>query len=804
MLVIMRLAMMIAVLLSGAVTGQEVSQMQSLQTETVSDADSANESIGDDQETIQKFKIAPPKFHSEAVNYFGDTVRIWDSNQDGWEDFWCMIYREIKHREIHPDTDGDGVTDYHEMLLHRDPMVPGPLPRKLTPEEQKAQDVLNEKLRVENLAKQREQWKKDREALAPYLLIAETEKKYTEYLKEKGEKFLEEDQRNPVFAKPGHDTPQGLNQIIKANGTASISPSGHNLTGAGIDVAVVEGATMSDHTDLPHFPFLTHATTGVAIVNSTHTTAVAGVIASTGGLNAQGRGVAPGITLRSFQINPATSVFARLNHVENISFISNHSYGPTYGWTGFYDNIGGQGLYPLWEGNIAVTKDEPNHAGQYRDEARIMDAVAHQNPEHTFVTVAGNSRVTSYPFFPRPPDPEQTTNKFYSRDNAGNWVLQTFAAGVSVPRSAGENNSGFDSLSLYSASKNAICVGAVNSDYTPWFNSGFGPTDGGMTKPDLVANGSFVVAPYVNDSGQSVYSSNWHGTSFAAPVVTGAAALIREQVEKSAGMIGAGSFTADALKCILIHTAMDINNTGPDYRTGWGNVNIDYAVELVKSNYSLDYYPFVKSFTLQPGQISRIEVVVENNVAPFLKATLVWSDPPANVLPGLNNSYDIANSMLVNDLDLYVEDHSELPHRIERPWVLNPWQPHLPALRGINTLDNVEQVFMDDANGNGVYTIIVDATKLTGGPQDVALAFTGNIAGYEETKVLKIVDLRKVGDDEWSLGWRAHAGQKYTIQKSTGLGMWEDVATGVEAIGDIAYHVVPSEGDKTFWRVVEE
>lgn len=68
-------------------------------------------------------------------DYFGKERVINDSDGDGWDDLWCALFPEVKHRDLKTDTDGDQLTDYQEMLLWRDPIVEGPLPVKLTAEE---------------------------------------------------------------------------------------------------------------------------------------------------------------------------------------------------------------------------------------------------------------------------------------------------------------------------------------------------------------------------------------------------------------------------------------------------------------------------------------------------------------------------------------------------------------------------------------------------------------------------------------------------------------------------------------------
>jgi hypothetical protein len=68
-------------------------------------------------------------------DYFGNPRIIFDYNQDGWDDLWCSTHKGIAHRDKTTNTDGDGMTDYEEMIAWRNPFVKGPLPRKLTPEE---------------------------------------------------------------------------------------------------------------------------------------------------------------------------------------------------------------------------------------------------------------------------------------------------------------------------------------------------------------------------------------------------------------------------------------------------------------------------------------------------------------------------------------------------------------------------------------------------------------------------------------------------------------------------------------------
>ena len=81
---------------------------------------------------------------------------------------------------------------------------------------------------------------------------------------------------------------------------------------------------------------------------------------------------------------------------------------------------------------------------------------------------------------------------------------------------------------------------------------------------------------YPNYSGQMFYGAQ-AGTSMAAPVGAGIAALVISQA-KTSGQ----SLTPDQLKMRLVATADDIGDPGFDNLTGWGQVNPKRALDWVK------------------------------------------------------------------------------------------------------------------------------------------------------------------------------------------------------------------------------
>ena len=71
----------------------------------------------------------------------GRAADILDFDRDGWDDIWCAVYSEIKHRDRQVDSDRDDVSDYQEMLLWRNPFVNEALIRPPTAQEIAAQQA---------------------------------------------------------------------------------------------------------------------------------------------------------------------------------------------------------------------------------------------------------------------------------------------------------------------------------------------------------------------------------------------------------------------------------------------------------------------------------------------------------------------------------------------------------------------------------------------------------------------------------------------------------------------------------------
>ncbi|MGE4196492.1 MAG: S8 family serine peptidase, partial [Phycisphaerales bacterium] len=260
------------------------------------------------------------------------------------------------------------------------------------------------------------------------------------------------------------------------------------------------------------------------------------------------------------------------------------------------------------------------------------------------------------------------------RGALGRPLIVVWAAGNE--RDDGRCGTGYATIAPPAGAKNPIVVGAVNSnDESMTSFTGWGPTDDGRIKPDVVAPGCQIggdggVTSCAVDN-NSAYAS-FCGTSMACPTVAGLAALI---VQDYRAQFPAAPRPENSLvKMLLVHTARDLLNPGPDYQTGYGSAKVKDAIDLMRTS------QFRTGLGVTTGQ-SR---VVTFDVLPRdieFRATLVWDDPAGAPL---------AARELVNDLDLVVTDPAGTR---QYPWTLSPAAPSAPAVRTTaDRLNNIEQV----------------------------------------------------------------------------------------------------------------
>jgi len=274
-----------------------------------------------------------------------------------------------------------------------------------------------------------------------------------------------------------------------------------------------------------------------------------------------------------------------------------------------------------------------------------------------------------------------------------------------------------------SNAKNAITVGALDNDlkHVASFSSP-GPIDGGRLKPDIVMDGSNVlstVAGNDNDSYERMY-----GTSMATPAATGTITLLSQRYIQ----VNGGNVRLDTMKAILFNTAKDIENPGPDYKSGFGHLDALEAVKVIDSMQSTND-SLVKLDKINQGDKQRFFINSERYQD--FKVTLAWVDDTYQDCNGC------ANDILINDIDMVLIDEST-GERVY-PYTLNENSPTSNAvLTKENHVDPQEQISFSLRPGN--YTLELSGRKISAGGQDFTLVSTLVLSHVEKEIFLSPMD----------------------------------------------------------------
>jgi len=455
-----------------------------------------------------------------------------------------------------------------------------------------------------------------------------------------------------------------------SNGANLLRPAPYNLDGTGIRVGIWDEARVrSTHQELVGRVSVMDSATST--FDSDHATHVGGVVGATG-INANAKGMAPKVNLNSYDWNSdyteMTQAGAALATDSSKIPLSNHSYG--------YDAT-------------------VNEMGVYNIEPKNTDALANSLPYYLIFWAAGNDQ--------------------------GN--LSSLG--------------GYQSITYDALSKNIMTVGAVQdavsgslrslSNATMTSFSSWGPCDDGRIKPDVVANGWEIYSS--SSTGDTSYVSKT-GTSQAAPSAMGAAALLEQLYARE---FSGQRMRASTLKGLMIHTADDLGNLGPDYQYGWGLINVKAAADVILSHKADLSRPKLIEGTLSRTTsgvrtYANTYTFVWDGVSP-IRATLAWTDPS-----GLEQKMtDSRTPNLVRNLDLKIISPNateNLPYVMPFVGTWTQASMSLPAIRGKNNVDNVEQVYLESPMA-GTYTVsvVLDGTLSRGASQAYSLIITGGEGG---------------------------------------------------------------------------
>ena len=143
------------------------------------------------------------------------------------------------------------------------------------------------------------------------------------------------------------------------------------------------------------------------------------------------------------------------------------------------------------------------------------------------------------------------------------------------------------------------------------------------------------------------------GTSMSSPNACGSAALL---IQLYSRLFSGDAMRASTLKGLMLHTADDLGNPGPDYKFGWGLVNVRKAADHLIYHFNYPSRNRLVEDELSDSVATR-SYSFEWDGASALKATLSWTDP-AGVATDTNNattiSYDLPGGSSQNFIRLQV------------------------------------------------------------------------------------------------------------------------------------------------------
>lgn len=421
-----------------------------------------------------------------------------------------------------------------------------------------------------------------------------------------------------------------------------------------------------------------------------HATHMAGILVARG-TYPLAKGMAFGAELQAWNFDNDLSEIVQ--QAPNL-LISNHAYGPVAGWL-LDTSRPGSSNDEKWEwwGTPTISETQDYRFGFYDEAVSEVDRITYNFPYFLMVRSADNKRVENGP-------PSGT--KYY---------LKNTNTQSSLARS---RNDGYDIIPGEANAKNVLTIGAADLrdqtfQVTPY--SGWGPTDDGRIKPDLLGVGTQVLSSVGTDTDAYGVLT---GTSMASANVSGSLLLLQELYQQ----LNNAFMLSSTLKGLALHTAdKPEGKTAPGYEYGWGLLNTEKAARVILNP---EGKHLLTEQVLQQGG-TFTQKFIANGTEPLV-VTLCWTDPEAvATVPG-SSTVNSRSPRLVNDLDMTMAEG----FNHYQPWVLDPATPAQPARTGNNFRDNVEQVFIANPLKGRVYTLTVShKNNLKNSRQPFALLASG-------------------------------------------------------------------------------
>lgn len=572
---------------------------------------------------------------------------------------------------------------------------------------------------------------------------------------------------------------------------ANLVRSAHGVDGTGITIGMWDGGSGR----ATHQEFGTRMIVKDGSASIDHATHVGGTVAAAG-IVASAKGMAPLAVVDSYDWNSDVSEMTARgatapNQADKI-YLSNHSYGYISGW----NRTGGTNPAYVWYGDGTNNAGYEYDFGRYNTYSRDQDALSFNAPYYLIFRSAGNERT----------------------DNPANGNIVQLSPSISTtvtydstihPPGDGNYRGGFETIAYDALAKNVMTVGSVTDAVTsglrdpskanPSTFSSFGPTDDGRIKPDIVANGDGL---YSSLNGSDTSYGTYSGTSMSTPNATGSAALL---IQRYGQLFPNQAMRSSTLKGLIIHTADDRGNAGPDYKYGWGLMNAKAAADLVTDHHAYPAKLRITESQLTTSVTSRTQTFVWDGSTP-IRATLVWTDPAGTA----TTTNDLRTPRLVNNLNVKViaPNGSEFfPYVMPFVGTWTQASMDLPATTGINNTDNVEQVLISTPPMSGTYQVVVSYSgTLTNSAQNYSLLISGSSADEPPPPPLSLSAITPTSGLSGSTvtlditGTSLGAGTTVKLTKS---GQSDIPATGIQLIGEsLRCQVNLANAAAGLWNVV--
>jgi hypothetical protein len=278
-------------------------------------------------------------------------------------------------------------------------------------------------------------------------------------------------------------------------------------------------------------------------------------------------------------------------------------------------------------------------------------------------------------------------------------LIHVFSAGNSGTSNCGygAGNTWGNITGGHKVGKNTITVANLDEDDVVVSSSSRGPAHDGRIKPDISAKGTNVTST-LDGNTYGVKS----GTSMSCPGVSGTLAVLYEAFDDVQGDLPKSGL----MKAIVLNTADDLGNVGPDFIHGWGRINARKAYEVIANLY-------FSSGSVADGDSVQFTLIVPTNKTKA-RVMLYWMDPEASVN---------ASTALINDLDLTITDPSStihLPYLLDHTPSISALSA--PAIPGVDHLNNMEQIeFFNPVSGN--YLVKIKGFDVPSGPQEYFVVY---------------------------------------------------------------------------------